>query len=409
MTSAAIDHDALIAVRPLSVVAEGEEFIVGDPSTGVYVVLPKVGVRVLELLRENPSIRAATAAARAEVGEEVDVADFARALVELGFAASAEQPETERSEEQLPAAPPAAGIWLRSAFGGPAWAFYAGAFAAVVTMLCLRPALFPRPADLFFLSTPVRSLAALTVLTYALAAAHEGCHWLAARAIGVPARISIGRRLYFLVLEIDLSGLWGLPRRRRYGPLLAGMAFDSVALFVLLGIRWGDGAGWWSVSPGVGRLLAAVTFVEIAAILSQCWVFARTDLYAVLITVTGCVNLSRVNQLMVRRALRRLDDDQARELANAHPRDVAVARWFRWVYVAGVTGATWFFATYFAPATIRLVSWLGGVVVHARLASEPFWEALLFGGLILAPRAMTLAVATRDVIRWRTRSAANSS
>ena len=399
--------DMLVAVRPLSVVPEEDEFIVGDPSTNVYVVLPAVGVRVLSLLRENPSVCDVAAAARAEFGEEVNVAEFARALLDLGFVVPVEDDGRNVPAEPV-ASPPAVSRWLRCAFSGPAWTLYGGACVAVVTLLALRPALFPRPADLFFLSTPVRSLAALTVLTYLLAAVHEGCHWLAARAVGVPAHISIGRRLYFLVLEIDLSGLWGLPRRRRYGPLLAGMAFDGVALFILLVIRWGDAAAWWPLGAGLHRLLAALTFLEINAVLAQCWVFVRTDLYAVLITATRCVNLSRVTQLTMRQVFRRLDHAQARELADAHPRDVAVARWFRYVYLLGMIGATWFFITYFAPATIRLVSWLGGTLAAGRPASEHFWEALVFGGLILAPRVMTLVVAARDAIRWRTRTLAQS-
>ena len=42
----------------------------------------------------------------------------------------------------------------------------------------------------------------------------------------------------------------------------------------------------------------------------------RTDIYAVLITATGCINLYRVNQLLARRALRILTTEQKRELAS---------------------------------------------------------------------------------------------
>jgi putative peptide zinc metalloprotease protein len=383
----------VLAVRPLSVVPEGDEFVVGDPATGVFVVLPAVAVRVIELLREERTVDEVAA----EVGD-VDVADFAGSLVELGFAGEA------REEAAAARVPPA---WLRAAFSAPAWIAYAACALGAVVLFALRPGLLPRSSDIFFLDTPVRSLAALTAIMYVLAAAHELAHWLAARAVGVGSRITVSRRLYFVVLEIDLTGLWSLPRRRRYGALCAGMAFDAVVLFPLLLARYGDAEGWWSLGPGAARAVAALAFVEFAAIVSQFWVFARTDCYALLTTATGCVNLFRVNQLMVRRGLRVLGPEQRRELDEAHARDVAVARWFRWVYLAGLVGATWFFVLYFVPATYRLLAWILGSIADAGPASEHFWEALVFGVLVLSPRLLVLGVALRDAHRWLARRAAS--
>jgi hypothetical protein len=391
-----VTESDVLALRPLSVVPEGDEYVVGDPGSGVFVVLPAVAVRVIELLRDGRTVGEAAA----EVGD-VDVADFAESLVELGFASVGVAP-SEAASVRRASGP------LRAAFSRPAWAAYAACALGVVVLFALRPALLPRSSDIFFLDTPVRSLAALTAIMYVLAAAHELAHWLAARAVGVGSRITVSRRLYFVVLEIDLTALWSLPRRRRYGALCAGMAFDAVVLFPLLLARYGDGAGWWSLGPGTERAVAALAFVEFAAIVSQFWVFARTDCYALLTTATGCVNLFDVNRLMVRRALRQITPEQRAELAAAHARDVAVARWFRWVYVAGLAGATWFFVMYFLPATYRLGAWILGSVADAGPTSEHFWEALVFGVLVFSPRLLVLGVALRDAHRWRLRRAATA-
>ena len=394
-------------------------------------------MQVIELLRGGATIGEATTAARAVAGEEVDVADFARSLTELGFANVASPSDiaeadgaavrTDRRAGDAPdagaasvragrrrasgaraARPPAQAApprWLRRAFGPAACAAYAACALAVVVLLALDPALFPRPQDVFFLDTPVRSIAALTLMTYLFAAAHEGAHWLAARAVGVSAKITISRRLYFLALEIDLSGLWSLPRRRRYTALLAGMAFDALVLLPVLVAGHGDAAGWWQLGDGLLRTLAAITFIEVFAIVSQCWVFLRTDLYAVLITATGCVNLLRVNELLVRRTLRRITPAQREELAGAPPRDLAVARWYRWIHLLGIGGAAWFFVAFFAPATIQLLTWIGEHMATGDPASIAFWEALAFGLLILSPRVLTLRVALRDLKTWRARRA----
>ena len=217
------------------------------------------------------------------------------------------------------------------------------------------------------------------------------------------ARFAVSRRLYLLTLQTDLSQLWAIPRRRRYGPLLAGMATNVVGLFVILTMRAAADVGWWSPGTGLAKTLAALTFVELMMIVSQLWIFMRTDVYALLVTATGCVNLWRVNQLFVRRTLRRgLSEAEEHELRHAHGRDLAVARWYVWVYVAGIAAATWFFVAFFAPATIRTVAWMATTVSQAGIGTIAFWEALVFGTIILLPKAVTAIVAVRDLRRRRT-------
>ena len=36
--------------------------------------------------------------------------------------------------------------------------------------------------------------------------------------------------MYFFVFETDMSQLWGVPRRQRYLPMLAGSAYEGVTL-----------------------------------------------------------------------------------------------------------------------------------------------------------------------------------
>ena len=150
-------------------------------------------------------------------------------------------------------------------------------------------------------------------------------------------------------------------------------------------------------------MLAALTFIQIAGILPQFFVFLRTDLYGVLVTATGCFDLWRVTRLDLRRRLLLARPEHRDQLAAAHPRDLAVARWFVWVYAAGLVFAGWFFVAYFVPATIRLVVWIAATVAAADLGRSAFWEAVGFGALVLSSRLLTLGVAIRDGIRRRRR------
>jgi hypothetical protein len=155
--------------------------------------------------------------------------------------------------------------------------------------------------------------------------------------------------MYFVVFETDLSQLWALPRRRRFGPLLAGLAVDSAVLAILLTLRQGASQGWWVLPALAAHLIAALAFTELAGAAWQCLLFLRTDLYAVLATAAGCHNLWRVKTLLMRRALKILTPAQAAELATASPRDLAVAAWFRWAWTAGFLAAAAWFSWFYLP------------------------------------------------------------
>ncbi|MGC5413163.1 hypothetical protein ACPXCX_57315, partial [Streptomyces sp. DT225] len=66
-----------VRLRPLSLVPEGEdEVLVGDPGTGQFVAIPKVGGVVIEALLRGATIAEAAAEAEEFAGQPVDVPSF---------------------------------------------------------------------------------------------------------------------------------------------------------------------------------------------------------------------------------------------------------------------------------------------------------------------------------------------
>lgn len=388
----ALDPHTVLLVRPLSIVPDGDEFLVGDVERTEYVMLPRIGVDVIRLLQAGHTL----AQTCATIGPEVDVPDFVNSLLDLGFASVQPSGSVVAAARQVQVGLP---LGLRHLFGPVGWTLAGISVALSLAIVARWPALFPTYQDIFFLGSPLPSIVCITLLTYGLAAVHEVCHWAAARAAGVDAQMTINRRLYFLVFETDLSGLWSLPRGRRYGPLLAGMAFDTMVFCAVELGRAGVELGWWQLAPGVGPLLGAVAFVQLIALAAQGYVFMRTDLYAVLITATGCINLWRINQLRLLALVRRLNVAQQAELAAAHGRDLEVARWYAPISVVGVGLAVACFGVYFLPATLHLLEWLAATLSAAQLASPEFWAALAFSIVVLSPRVLTLAVLSRDLYR----------
>jgi hypothetical protein len=118
--------------------------------------------------------------------------------------------------------------------------------------------------------------------------------------------------------------------------MLAGMLADLLAFAVLIGVadvtrRTG---GALSLAGDVALAFAYLTLLRLAW---QFFFYLQTDLYYVLVTVLGCIDLQGTAREVLRerlgRALRRPLAPDGR--ASRHPRDLAVARWYSWLLLVG--------------------------------------------------------------------------
>jgi hypothetical protein len=393
-----------IALRPLSVVDEGDDVLVGDPETGTFVSLPPVGGLVIRALQRGATVEEAGREAAALAGMPVDMDDFVTALHELGFVATG-VPADGTGDARAPDRTAAiqGRRWLRGPrpelvrplFGRVAWCLYATLALFDVGCLLLRPGLRPDHGDAFALhDIGLSALLLIPCATFVLAL-HEGWHWLAARNAGIAARFGIDRRMVFLVFETDLSQLWSVPRRRRYGPVFAGLAIDSVVLSLLLSARLAAEEDLWSPPRLVLRLLAAWAFVLIASMLWQLMVFLRTDLYALLVVATGCRNLWRIKTLLLRRALHRLSPAEAEELAAASPRDISLGRWFRWVWLGGFVLVAAWALVFWLPVQLRILEWAVDGLAQGPTTGD-FWYTAAGSALLLWGPLLVLVLAARD-------------
>jgi hypothetical protein len=387
-----------LRLRSLTLVEDGDAVVVGDPESGTYVSVPQVGAAIIRALQEGASIRQAARAAAELAGEPVDADSFVAGLRELGFV---DDGEDRQPLSPVRTAPIQQRHWLsrvsprlaRPAFTSAAWCCYASALVFCAVVFIVRPGLWPRPGQVFVVANDGLSVLLLVPISTVLAGLHEAWHWLAARAAGVAARYGIDRRGPFLVFETDLSQLWSIPRRKRYGPQLAGLAVDSAVLAGLLGFELsGPAAGSLPA-----RLAAAFVFVIVVQMLWQCMIFLRTDLYAVLVTVTGTRNLWEVKSLLLRRAAGRLGAAERQALASADPRDVAIGRWFRWVYLAGQLGVLWYFLAFFLPILSTAFRWTGHGLAAGPERGE-FWLVLGSSVAAYAWIVLVIVIAARQLV-----------
>src|SRR5262245_12038910 len=257
MTTTTTDLQARAAL--LTVSFDGDDYVIGRPDLGSYVAVPEPGAVFVTSLQAGLSLAEATARASDVAGEAVDGVDFLEGLTEAGLLDQPVDPDMATPGGRGRPVRWIEGISPRAAarlFTPVAWTGYGMAAAFAGGVLVLRPELRPTWEHMWFLPDPLLSVLAFVLVSTLTGAIHEVWHWLAGRAVGVPAVFRISYRGVFLVFETDLTQLVALPRRRRYGPLLAGMAFDVSVVAGALGLRLLVELDVIGVPAAVDRLLA---------------------------------------------------------------------------------------------------------------------------------------------------------
>ena len=365
------------AMHLLVVGHDGSDFVLGRPDLGVFVAVPEPGAVFVNAVKSGASLEEATERATEVAGEVVDGLDFVKSLANAGLldAPAATGPGAGR-RRAIPWVDGVRAEVARPFFSRTAHSIYATATAFVVAVIVLVPALRPRFQDVWWVPDPVTSVLLLLPITVALGALHEAWHWLAGRALGVPATFRVSHRGVFLVFETDLSQIVVVDRRRRYMAFLAGMAFDVTLLAVILAVRLADRAGVATLPGWLGRLLAAIALGQVFRLVWQfCAVAQRSDMYAVLANALRCHDLHRATVLTTKNRMWSLTDEERRELAAISAHDRRVASWFGVVYLAGTVAMMWFAVAFALPGALGLLGWAGANLVHPAVATWTFWSS----------------------------------
>jgi hypothetical protein len=329
----------------------------------------------------------------AEFGESVDMGDFLSTLRELGFV-------KDGADEPVAAAPVRLrrlGAW---AFSPAAWAAYAALATACVLAMVTHPEVRPRPDIVFFTPSLVAVQLSLAFAQLPAVSWHEFFHVLAGRRLGLPTRLSVSRRLFFVVVEARLDGLYGVPRSRRYVPFLAGMVGD-VVLFSALTLVGVAGPSW------AGGPALAVAYTVLLRLAWQFYIFLRTDLYYVFTTLLGCTDLHGATSDRLRRGLSRLPGVRPPPSVDEpdwSPRDRQVAPWFAVLTLGGVAFLLATAAWAVIPLLVGFVTRLGPRLADGTTGGARFWDSVTSLSLFTVEAALLILVSRREAARARTRT-----
>lgn len=373
-----IHTDRPLALHPLVYLEAGDEVTIGRRDIDSYGMFPPDGAALVRRLAAGATPEQAADWYEREYGEAVDLDDLLAALAELNFIERDGRAPQQRVRWQRLG---------RAVFSKPAAVLYAAVVAAAVAAVVRDPALLPRPEHLLFTDYLIVIELVLFLGALPQLALHEVCHALAGRRLGLRSSVRVSHRLYYLVLETSLDGLVTVPRRQRFLPILAGMLFELVALAgLVLAAGLTDGTA--------RRLCLAFAFATVLRLAWQFFFYLRTDIYVLICTLLGCVDLHGAARRVLRNRWRRRPEP----LTDLHPADLRAARWYSWLIVVGYTVSIGLFVFAVAPVVYAMFAAAVG-----RLAGGHTTAELLDSALFLAVNVVQLAVTAWLAIRDRRR------
>jgi putative peptide zinc metalloprotease protein len=402
-------RDMVVAVRPFTRQREGEEVIIGSTETGVFLAVPPEAVELLEHLAQGKSVGEVSDLYQQTHGEVPDLDDFLSLLQGKGIIEPLAEnngggvsPSTSRRSARpryhfnnFPQ-PLAQRLFSHPVLAG-GFVLIALALGAIIRY----PSLLPMPHDLYFPDHRALTWTILIAASYATTFVHELGHLLAARAVGVNSRIGISHRLWYLVAETDLTGLWAVPKRQRYMPMLAGVLIDAVSAALLVLLLFAH-LEEWLVLPSLWlRLVRAMAFTYLMRIVWQFFLFVRTDLYYVIATLFNCRNLLSDTQVFLRNQI-------ARVIPSIRPMDqsgipASERRAIRGYAVLWVAGRIWALSTLLlvtVPVGLSYVRNLGGAF-RAGYSANPsdFTDAVVLTTYFLVPTMAGLMLWIGSIVR----------
>ncbi|MCX7570774.1 hypothetical protein OS242_12475 [Tumebacillus sp. DT12] len=364
-----MDDERKIALHPLTFLPDGEGVSIGRFGTDTFALFPEDGAELVRQLQAGLTVGEAARWYKQTYQEDLDMDDFLEILRDLTFL---------NEEGDAPADGGAvrghrAGKW---AFSPLAWVLYALVIGTAGAFLWSVPELRPARHHVFYseYSTFVIFGLFLGILPGVLF--HETMHMLAGWRLGLPSKLSVGRRMFFLVFESSMPGLAGLPRKERYLPILSGM-FGDVLYFSLMVVVAGVTLTQTGELNGFARFCLAVAFTTVLRFIWQFYFHLQTDIYYAIVTALGCVNLQETARQYLRNFWYRLigASHKCIDPSKWAERDAQVTRWYGPLYAVGYVLFLCMFLFVIVPILYQL---LANVVWNLLNGSTVYiWDSLV--------------------------------
>ena len=362
-----------LTLYPLRISKDKKSFIVEDTLSGEFYEMPAICIDAISMLNEGQKLYQIEGVLKDKYPtENVDIESFIEDLLELRLVESLDgeiipkKTKMKQKNNGLSWISPRIGRFF---FNRYASILYVFAILASIVLLIRKPELFPVYNDVFLFELMIYNILVFLSISFLLVLVHEIGHVLAVRAEGLPTRIELGHRLFFIVLETDMSRVWSLQPEKRYRLYLAGMYFDAFVMFMALIVQLIFAE--YTFVVGIAKMVVFSTFIRF---IYQLCVYMKTDLYYVLENLSGCYNLMESGQSFLKRWIPYIKTDKKSPVFKSEEKWV---RPYAVFYLLGVIITIAITAFYNVPLIVHAgILVMPGFIEPA--TSVLFWDAVVF-------------------------------
>jgi putative peptide zinc metalloprotease protein len=369
-----ITLNSVLFIVPIEIRKDKKNYIVEDKTSGEFYEMPEVCIAAINLINQGKRLGEID---RELIGkfpnEDVNLLDFAGQLQELDLIAEIDGVKVDKKPKQkerlgfLTISPTIGKVF----FNRLTYSLYFILFVVNILLFITHPSLFPHHEDIFVFDIMALNVVLWMSFTFLLLLVHEFGHILAMRAHNLPTKLGIGHRMFFVVIETDMSSVWKLAPKERNVLFLAGLCFDMMILFIALVSQLLFPNGSWLL---VGLLNLAV-FDIVLRITYQCCIYMKTDLYFVFENVSGCYNLMENAKQNIRNKLSFIRFSARTEVLFSEERRTVFL--YTMLYFLGVVISIALYFIYYIPEVIYAAN-----KIFPGFTQPPtsllFWDAVLF-------------------------------
>jgi hypothetical protein len=189
-----------------------------------------------------------------------------------------------------------------------------------------------------------------------------------------------------------MTGLMGVPPRKRIVPFCAGLLADAVNYSLMIVIAAVD-IRLHSGLTALGRFALLLAYLTL---LRMCWqflIFMETDVYYVFATITHCPNLLRLTHQGIRRRLRRTP---AGPELTPTPHEQQILRFYLPFVAVCATLMLGTIALFAIPVMVEFLVRLGTGIADGGTYGPRFWDSLAAAAAIGLQGCILLVLVVRD-------------
>lgn len=292
-----INEDSIIKTT-LSIQQDGNEYTVGYPYLGEYIRVPYEAVQIINEFDGTNSLLQISEKL-SDVLTLTDILEFTNDLLKINFIDEINTIELKDSRKKNKKINSKFVKTVSNIFFSKTTLLgYVLLFFFLLFFYMYHPNLFPNYKDAFFSRYNGINLLLMFLSTCILTLFHEIGHYLAAVKNNVDVKFNLSTRLFFLVVEANMTNIWSISRKKRYLPLLGGICFDIVNLSILTILKL-------ITTESFHAVIDVLIFILFIQFISHLFIFFRTDLYFVLVNYFNFPNLHESSILSMNKVIKK--------------------------------------------------------------------------------------------------------